>query len=178
MVENTYQRRGYWVQAISDQAGTVRFFSVTACDKKLTPRFARPGGPVIVLNRSTLSSSGIGGEAVYRPWTATGNSYFYETAYRGLDGFYKTFAWGLDNVCPRWDAYYEQLQELGVIRTDLLARRDLRTADPRLRRFRSAVVANTYGETDPFSDVRVVTKEFQIGVDRLLVRTVSPEYVP
>jgi hypothetical protein len=41
-----------------------------------------------------------------------------------------------------------------------------------IRRFRKRAVMNTYGETSPGFDLASVRKSFQIGVDRILIRTV------
>ena len=57
--EYLFQRRDYWVQAVTDASGTVQLMSVTSCSNDFQPSFEAFSGPgPIVLNRSRFSDVG------------------------------------------------------------------------------------------------------------------------
>jgi hypothetical protein len=173
--ESTFQGDSYWVQAVSDRDGVVALYSVTSCDTGFAPTFDFPGGTV-TLNVSTMASVGspIGAaEARYFLSGATANSNFVDIAYGGNPGNYKTYAWGINDACFSWQRYSRDLFRAGVLpfsdTTHEFSGSPGRGGTSLLR-FRHRAVVNLYAETAPFIELDDLGNS-QIGVDRLLVRT-------
>jgi hypothetical protein len=117
----------------------------------------------------------------YFPSGATPNSRFFESLGGGNPTDYKEFAWGIDDACPDWYTRYDRMYR----RTELGGpvrgyRGTVRRVPRRLIGLRKTQSVNTFAETAPFSDPRPFwgfESVFQVGVDRLLIRTVVPPEV-
>jgi hypothetical protein len=183
--EDTFRGRGYWVQAVSDRAGTVVLFAVTVCDETLHPTFSSQGGPTVTLGHSTFAAvfrarpGAFGLRVDYQRSGATANSHFYEVAYGGNPGNYKSFAWGVDDACPSWPTEEEALYKRGLFDWSRSFRFTGPITTPSIQRFRHSVVVNTYAESAPLVDMTNIERtRFQIGVDRIRVRATSRNYYP
>lgn len=175
LVESTFRGRGFWVQTISDNDGVVRSYAVTSCSRTFRPSF-RLGTELLVLQQTTFAEVArqFGGGVVvdYFLSGATANSYFLESFYGGNPTNYKTYGWGIDDACPaRSDPY----GYFGHRRPLFQEYHGELSGLPRVaREFRAAAAVNTYVETAPGADIEQIRRSFQIGVDRILVRTVPP----
>jgi len=179
--EDTFRRRDHWVQAVSDQDGTVVLYSVTSCDEGFRPTFNVPDLDVdsasLTLRRSNLD------DVVSRESDAlvvndyrqgvTANTTYIDESYGGNPSNYKTFAWGVNDACAEGQRSLEEAHgRSGYPRLDDFPyRRSVRRANDSVRRFRASAVVNTYAETAPLVPIRRVRRAFQVGVDRLLTRT-------
>lgn len=175
MLESSFLGRRYWVQVVTDRAGSVREFAVTSCTSDFRPRFPLPGGGSVTLQSSTLADvaatngyAAVTEAAITVGASLAGNSLF-ELLDAGNPADYKIYAWGVDVACPpiypaaivqaldreRKQSYHGPIAKL-----------------PTLARLQSHVVVNTYAETAPavfFSSIA----PFGIGVDSVLTRTVD-----
>lgn len=192
--ESTFRGHGYWVQTLSYR-GIVKLYAVTACENAFHPTFTIPGwGFQVELNRSTFTdvlrtrgtSSSIAQHGVgwfdYRFSGATVSSWFYETMGGANPGYYKYYLWGIDDACPDWYGQYEGVAYQAGKFPGSTGRTSKK--DSVLQNFRRLVTVNTYAETAPGVFIIQVGRDhpnrpsrfahfhgFQIGVDRLLVRT-------
>src|SRR5207244_6957906 len=113
--QSLFQGRQYWVQAVSDAAGTVGIVAVSSCDLDFRPRFEEPVGGIqdpsgathpllnpIVLNETHLDQVGAGppSKLHYFVSGATANTYLYDEYSFGNPGNYKTYFVGIDDACP------------------------------------------------------------------------------
>ena len=169
-IELAYQRRGYWVQAVTPRrntSGTVAFVAVTACSTEFQPTFTLPGGTPIKLNRTTLAQVRADIAPEYR---------YVLPADRGPNVMefvvgphfwnFKSFAWGLNGVCgaPLTQVAGATIEHLALKcrcfivtgETDRLPKRD--------RRFRKDVVVNTFAEWGPVEN-RDWPRSIWLGVD-------------
>jgi hypothetical protein len=174
LTESSFRGRDYWVQTISDLSGTVRLLAITACNLDFKPEIDSLVGR-IVLNESRFdSTNGAPSGIRYGLSGATANSFFYDEYYLGNPGFYKTYLVGIDDACPAVANYAEDLAAQGELPFII---RNLRQADPYsadnqvVAAFRANSVINTYAETDVFTKPDQLLSSFQIGVDRILIRT-------
>jgi hypothetical protein len=189
--ESTFEGRDYWVQSVSD-AGTrsVQLYAVTSCSRTFNPTFVLPDSTRITLNRTTLArihlSAGLAALANYFAPGATANAHFIDYASGGNPWNYKSFAWGYNDACvnvPTWADY--------IPNTDWPFGGDERYfgrsagGGPEIQAFRRRLPVNTYAETSPASGFDFFRNEgnengnFQVGVDRILIRTViAPSYPP
>lgn len=185
LVETTFQGRSYWVQAVADRArDEVVLFSVTSCSKDFNPTFRLPDDVPITLNASHLSDIGAqrgspgGVLADYFAPAATANAHFVEFIYGGNPGNYKSFAWGFNDACldlPGWGTFIRD--PVGLFGTDGGYKGPAGVDS--LQPVRERIPVNTYAETAPLADLKVIRRSFQIGVDRILIRTVThPSYEP
>jgi hypothetical protein len=112
---------------------------------------------------------------------ATANAHFYDVYYGGNPGNYKTFAWGFDDAClnlPSWTTYTSHALARSMPYGDRY-QGDPRDAGRELKTFRSRIPVNTYAESAPTAGFADATAAFQVGVDRILIRTVTfPSYTP
>lgn len=183
--EQIFRLREHWVQAVSDRHGTVILYSVTACGKDFKPTFRVPGTDdrrsLVQLNDSTFRS--VVSDERFDPLVdffgsgATANSHFYDIFYGGNPSNYKTFIWGLNDVCPDWFEYYGSRWFIS-----LLPRHDpphyrgwLSRAPSWVKRLRQESIVNTYAETAPVVELDDLTGTFQVGADRILTRTTQDE---
>jgi hypothetical protein len=180
--ESTYEERDYWVQAVVDRkTGIVALYSVTSCSLSFNPTFVVPDQTRIVLNRETLASVPIGAFSQFRiadyfASGATANSRFYDSAEGGNPGNYKGFAWGFNDAClnlPPYESYFPRstnpFDPSGEYKGPSLRAGSL------VQAFRARIPVNTYAETSPRMTTYFKPREntFQIGVNRILVRTVT-----
>ncbi len=195
LVENSFQGRDYWVQAVEDSSGTVLLFSVTACDVDFRPKFEIPDGRsnkfAVTLNKTYLSDvRATPLRVMYSLPGATGNRNFYDEYGFGNPGYYKVYYIAIDDACP-----------IRAINIDPLANQGLSfyravpvpysTPAPALKTidgvsyterlaidaFRRQAITNTYAEFFGVSGGPPITStdvlaDFQVGIDRILIRTV------
>jgi hypothetical protein len=166
LVESSFRGRDYWVQAVSDRYGVVQLYAVTSCDLDFKPVFKSIDNPPIVLNETRFSELFDDADADYFISGATANSYLIESFYGGNPSNYKTYAWGINDACPATHTFLE----LGGGAPKY--RGPVSHAADSIKRFRKRAAINTYAETAPFVDLASLRKSFQIGVDRILIRTV------
>ena len=175
-MEYGFHARGdTWIRTINDRNGTVVFFAITSCDKTFHPTFYAPYRAFkVVLNASTFDQAirwnrlvglerAFGVNAQYFLSGATGNSRLMEHLYGGNPLDYKSIAYGINDVCPRW---HEDNAELG---RDLIAAAGgpEYSGDPAnrpdLRGFRTRHEVNTYGETAPAVFIDLDRAPFRSG---------------
>jgi hypothetical protein len=144
-LESIYQGRGYWVEALTRDNSEVRFFSVTVCNRSITPRFDMSGVGVVTLNESTLDS--VASSAQYNYWFSGLGGWdsptMKEFDYGGFQGGYRTFMWGLSSACS--DSV-NQMLSLQNKYPDLGFKP---LSSHELSQIRSRAVTNLYGETAP-----------------------------
>jgi hypothetical protein len=175
--QSLFRGRGYWVQAVSDNAGEVQLMAVTSCDDGFRPHFigvttARPSLATIVLNETRFDQTGTTPTKVrYFTSGATANSFYYDEYYLGNPGLYKTYFVGINDACPF--ANLNGADSLFVLKDYRDVPYD--SSDTNITTFRANAVANTYGETAAFADPAAL-KSFQIGADRILTRTAPTQY--
>jgi hypothetical protein len=180
--ESSFQGRDYWVQAVWHRpTGVVHLYAVTSCSEAFTPTFVLPDGERIVLNRSTLAS--VRGGVLEGPATAdyfapgaTANAHFIEFSYGGNPSNYKTHAWGYNDACLDLRDWYSYLPPTRPLPARLFGARYVGPTTGgglELQAFRKRLPVNTYAETSPSVTLDQLRGRFQIGVDRLLIRTVS-----
>lgn len=182
--EQTFRRREYWVQTISNEGGSVVLYAVTACDHEFQPTFPVTGGRrsgaqdvAVTLNSSKFSEIAPDHALLdYEGTAATSNSRFYEIQSSGNPSNYKTFVWGINDVCPDFfNEVYPAIYERSGIRPEShrtpTYTGDLAKAPPWVGRVRTSLSVNTYAETAPLFDLRRLPEAFQVGADRILTRT-------
>jgi len=173
--QSLFQGRDYWVQAVTDAAGTVELMAVSSCDLDFRPRFDGVSGAIpslgtIVLNETHLDQVGAQPSKLHYSVGASANTHFYDEYSFGNPGNYKTYFVGIDDACPSADTAADVVAGFG---TSDYREKDFDPSDDVVRTFRTRAVANTYGETGPFADPDAVSA-FQIGADRILTRTAPP----
>jgi hypothetical protein len=102
------------------------------------------------------------------------NSYIFRVFYGGNPTNYKSYAWGLNDSCPWSFERSKNLYEAWFDWSFQNPRRrdyDIKDLDSAARELLSKSVVNTYAETAPGIDFEKTYSE-QIGVDRILIRTV------
>ena len=176
LTESSFKRRGYWVQTVHDDTGTVLLFSLTACDRDFQPTFLVARAWKVTLNRESLSYVPATPARIQYQWlTNTGNRNFWDEYYLGNPGFYKTYYVGIDDACASADSNIEPLEKYELFYSPTPMEY---FEHPGIQEFRSSSVPNTYGEIAPFVsgghplDVDRALSSFQMGVDRILIRTV------
>ena len=174
LTESSFRGRDYWVQTISDSSGTVKLLAVTACDDDFKPEIQSPVGR-IVLNESRFDSTNKTPLAVrYFLSGATANSFFYDEYNLGNPGFYKTYLIGIDDACPALANYALDLAHQGqwpFAMQNAYEAAPYSATDEIVAAFRVNSIVNTYAETDVFTSAETLLGSFQIGVDRILIRT-------
>lgn len=165
-VEKSYQGRGFWVQTIENGAGGVDLMAVTSCLPNFNPQFTTPVGATVVLNktkffefRPTQGSS----VSEYFLSGATANSRFYDIYSLGNPSNYQTVWLGINDACdwdrdaiPGFPFDYQGLTKDGGAPVEA---------------FRRAARVNTYAVSAPMGNPTF--KPFQVGVDRILTRTLA-----
>ena len=178
--EETFQRREHWVQIISDRSGTVVVYAVTACSESFNPRFEIVGtgdspddaNATVELGTSTFTDV-LPMAPRIEFWTGvTANVRYHDVFAGGNPSNYKTYVWGLNDACSSFDRGGVEWGDNGQYSGPG------RAAPPWVKRVRRTEIVNTYAETAPAVDIRhfgghgAVDGPFQIGADRILVRTV------
>jgi hypothetical protein len=98
-VQYLFRGRDYWVQAVSDtSAESVLLVAITSCNPDFQPAF-QVGGNDIVLKRSRLADLPAPQTLRYFTSGATANSFYYDQAYYGNPGLYKTYFLGVNDAC-------------------------------------------------------------------------------
>ena len=173
--EQTFRGRGYWVQAVSNRSRTVVLYAVTACDPDFQPEFSLPGGgPPLRLRLNSTTFAGIAPSATadYFIGGATANVRFHEYLGAGNPSHYQTAIWGINDACPNWLARLQPLQRDGDYPPMLVYEGSGSSDTTWLAGFRRRAVINTYAETAPDFYPEDLRDYFQVGVDRILTRTV------
>jgi hypothetical protein len=164
----------FYVQAVTDEHGTVVRWSVTSRRKRFDPAFAVIGVTAVTkvkLNKRPLSSLGsaedlqeLQGSLGAHDWS------YWERFYFGNPGMYKDYHQGINFA--GWPP--PGAERIGEIQ-DLVERKEW--GDGRVQAFRAKVVPNTYGETgagwyaDPFElgpssySVRVLERRKKYQID-------------
>lgn len=189
--ESTFEGRDYWVQAVSSAStGSVDLYAVTSCSQSFNPTFVLPDRTKITLNRAALArihpSGGFDAQANYFAPGATADAHFIDYAYGGNPWNYKSFAWGFNDACvnlPGWDHYLPKTDWPFGADGQYFGRSV--GGGPEIQAFRRRIPVNTYAETSPtagfdfFRNGGNENRDFQVGVDRILIRTViEPSYPP
>lgn len=177
ITEYSFSRKGYWVQAITDQAGTVLRYAVTVCDPSFKPTFKyNPVGNLVTIGVTTFSEvadSIDSVEADYFLGVNTANAYMTEKAYYGNPSNYQTVWWGLNDACN----FYENISDSDhayLLDIEFSDNKEIDLADQKVNEIRARTKINTFGISSPFEGVIASNKaysKFQLGVDRVLLRT-------
>jgi hypothetical protein len=138
----------------------------------------RDGSTTLVLNKSHFAAASRSGPSIdYFGTTNTANLRFIDAFYGGNPTNYVTTAWGLNDACPQAIDQVRRLERKRVFPSGVGVLSDytggLGKAPRWVRTFRRNAVVNMYAETAPLVDLRRLTQAFQVGVDRILTRTVS-----
>lgn len=186
--EQVFRRREHWVQTVSDPSGTVKLYAVTACGHDFRPKFEIPGAvndpakPARVKLQAARLASVIEGpraqiiELDYFAPGATANARFYDAFYGGNPSSYKTFVWGVNDICPDWRSVSESAFDRGLlplVPEAPIFRGALPKAPSWAKRFRRGMSVNTYAETAPLFQLKALPRPFQVGPDRILLRTAN-----
>lgn len=167
----------FYLEAVADVNGVVKYFSLTIRDKTFNPTFRSPGYPAshpsfqITLGKSTFANVPSPPQYIVGSLGAHNFSY-YETRYFGNPGYYEYFGFGLNEAgylpdtlrayiqlfynhryCPGTSTYTEEA---------LLA----------LNELRSNVVFNTYAVSAPFIRFEDYASS-NLGVSYSQVRTLN-----
>jgi hypothetical protein len=131
------------VETVS-HAGVVELYAVTSCDKSFRPTFTVQGSDArVTLNSSTFADVGADERTLGFSYLlgASAPTLFYEFSPGYLDGYYKTFLWGLNGLCgfPSDFRLPTGGREVGLVS-------NLGTS---ARSFRDEAVVNTFAETAP-----------------------------
>lgn len=183
-----FKRYSYYVQAITDNSGTVLFYSITGCDPK-KPLTIRPPesreinnklnkiGSLnkITLHRDTFDSvfdaKNIDPKLFYFLSGATASSYALESYYGGNPSLYQTVYIGINDACS--NEVEKMYNYVDTFLTDSIDGVDLsKIVNRDITSFRHEAKINTYAETSPFFDVEKLILEdyFSVGPDRVMVR--------
>ncbi|MFI8235016.1 ETEC_3214 domain-containing protein [Streptomyces sp. NPDC085900] len=182
----TFQRRGYWVDAITNPGETVVAYAVTSCRSDFNPTFTYPAGGAhsrkMVLNKSTLSEILSGNSNVQKmriaPAVATNRAYVFIVLAGGNPTKYRQFAAGMNDTCkwhskgskiPMVDAWAQWALENPKPPGANTETFDISALDRSARVLAAQSIPNTYAETAPFVDILALYPD-QIGVDRIAVR--------
>lgn len=172
LVEKSYRGRGCWVQTIEADSGSVVLMAVTACLPDFNPTFETPAGGTVVLNRTKFaqfnpqpSSAALNAPDLdYFLSGATANSRFYDIYPGSNPSAYQTVWIGINDACA-WDR-----QALPPA-FPFQYRGHFRGGGNDVNAFRRAATVNTYAVASPLAPVSF--SPFQIGVDRILTRTLQ-----
>jgi hypothetical protein len=175
--ERTYKGRDYWVQTVSGSDGVVTLYSVTSCDEDFKPEFSIAGGSENGTSDSKIQLHESEAGSVIADSThtrlnffysgATANSRFLTTWSSGNPSNYKAYAWGYTDPCEG-DRLPPRVEALG---DDGLFYGSVDEAPRSVRDFGNRVSVNTFAETAPLKSLSAAEGPFQIGPDRILVRT-------
>jgi hypothetical protein len=169
-LELAYQRRGYWVQAVTPQhttTGTVAFFAVTACSSTFEPTFKLPGGTPITLNQTTLASVRVEVPPEYRYIVpADAGPDLMEFAIGPHASDFKSYAWGLNNACGTAPSAVtaRPVIDLASRCRCYIASGPVTRLPKAVRRVRRVLVVNTFAEWGPVQN-SPWPRSVWIGVD-------------
>lgn len=176
LTESSFRGRAYWVQAVSDASGRVLLYAVTTCDKKFHPTFPVFGRGEVTLGETRFASAaGVGGIGLTRVdlfLGVTANSYYIESEYGGNPGLYKTSILAVNDVCEDDRSVFGLLGRSAFDAFGAEYHGEPGRRMQKLDRFRQKAIVNTYGETAPGVYLKDLIDHYQVGVNRLLIRTV------
>ncbi|MFI0781159.1 ETEC_3214 domain-containing protein [Streptomyces sp. NPDC021212] len=185
-VQNSFQRRDYWVDAVT-KGDVVVAYAITSCSKDFNPIITVPGdNPMrkkVILNKSTLAdmlADPFEEEKLRVGSRGTANSYVFMTFYNGNGGKYREYAVGLNDVCD-WNPNDRYLHNSwsGWFWSNMKVKRksewdfNLPSLNKPGRVLAAKSLANTYAETMSVVLGSVHLLELykeQIGVNRIAVR--------
>jgi hypothetical protein len=151
LTENIFHGRDYWAQAITNRSATVVVYAVTSCSTNFTPTFHVPipsqdgkGTSSVTLNRTRFTEvlPAREEERVHADYNtgASADQWYLDKYYGAANpGFYKSYAWGLNDACPDWFSFFSKLERESL--TPGIHRLDYQgyviAGGPSLARFRS-----------------------------------------
>ncbi|MFF0727450.1 ETEC_3214 domain-containing protein [Streptomyces sp. NPDC004134] len=184
--DNVFEGRDYWVGAVTDARDTVVAYSVTSCSTDFRPEFTfgEGGSDESRLRLNTTAMSGViapdsGVESWIHVSGATSNSYVFQVYYGGRPTAYKTYAWGMNDICAwspgradRVDARWYRWLGRNAKRGEGAAHSRFQEGDldAEARGLFARSPVNTYMETSPGMLAAEVYRN-QIGVDRNMILT-------
>jgi hypothetical protein len=170
--ESVFRGRGYWVQAIYDPTGTVKFLAVTSTSLNFRPQYQTPLGTVTLLATrfDAIPSKPI--RIRYFTRGATAPSYYFDDYSGGNPTLYKMYTFGINEVGAFRSTYLAGMNRISPFMSSSYTNRQFPDRDREVGAFREGSVINTYGETDVSFHLDVVLKDFCIGPDQIRVRTV------
>ncbi|MFP5319540.1 MAG: ETEC_3214 domain-containing protein [Acidimicrobiia bacterium] len=149
----------FFVQAVTDNEGTIVRWAVTSRDKRFRPTFVVPGTPPITLNETPFS--GVDDNAVHEVegWLAAHQGFYGERLYFGYPGSYQTFFLAISPTGYSEHVFTRQVGSMLSTPGNSLNSAAVTAAlsDPDVRKFRAVAPPNTYGEAslawggDPFT---------------------------
>lgn len=182
ITEYSFSRRGYWVQAITDSSGTVLRYAVTVCDPTFTPTIKyNPVGKPVTIGVTTLAEVAEDDESVEAEYflaVATANAYMTEKVYYGNPSNYQTVWWGLNDVCNFYQ-YISDEDHSYLLEVEISDKHELNIQDEKIKEIRLRTKINTFGISSPFEGVATSSathNRFQLGVDRVLLRTAPNQW--
>lgn len=163
--QHLFRGNGYWVQAVSDEAGAVQLMAVTSCNRDFRPEFRPVGIDQVVLNQTRFADLSGPNRIRYFTSGATANSYYFDEYYRGNPSHYQTYFVGINDACA-----FQLPEGLPPL---LQYDQEYDSSDVVVAQLRREAVVNTYAETAVFFDGTLL-ESFQVGPDRILTRTSPP----
>lgn len=165
LLEYIFFRKKYWIQAITDDIGSVQFYAITSCKNNFKPKITNPmkQSESLVLNGSTyrdIQSTGL--PSHYFISGATANSYVFEEESLGNPGNYLTVFWGINDACPVNGNYFEYAD---------FNDNEGNVNEKKYSDFRNNTKINTFAVSSLLVDVEKILSNFQIGIDRVQTRT-------
>lgn len=190
MTAHVYQGRGYWVQAVTDTSSNVLMVSTTICDLELRPTWrmwdSREKYVAVTANRSKAVPTGTVRPSGYQ-WQfpgATNNVYAFVLYSGGNPTNYQTYAWGFNDAC---EADFSAIPEgdPGDVLSDhwVSGEYEDTSASPpiteeipaSIERVYRQVDVNTFAIFGVMAEPEALVREFQIGANRILTRTLMHE---
>ncbi|MGW3147272.1 ETEC_3214 domain-containing protein [Streptomyces sp. NPDC001177] len=181
LTENIFEGRGYWVDVVTDRGGTALSYAVTSCESDFRPTFSFGIGQDdmnVTLNRDFMAKDSVRDIGMLKVFVsgATANSYAFQIIPASNPTNYKSYGWGVNDACSwRSQRSSDMLDSWLKWQDDHLSSEPYLQMDDlsgALRGLMGNSIVNTYMETAPHvleSDVY----PWQVGVDRILTRTVS-----
>ncbi len=128
LTENIFHGRDYWAQAITNRSATVVVYAVTSCSTNFTPTFHVPipsqdgkGTSSVTLNRTRFTEvlPAREEERVHADYNtgASADQWYLDKYYGANPGFYKSYAWGLNDACPDWFSFFSKLERESLTRS-------------------------------------------------------------
>ncbi|MET9409546.1 hypothetical protein ABZX90_27835 [Streptomyces sp. NPDC002935] len=186
LTENIFEGRGYWVDVVTDKSGTSLSYAVTACKSDFRPKFSFSIGSVdessgalsVTLNQDFMTQNPVRDFGTLKVYAsgATSNSFAFQVIPPSNPTSYKSYGWGLNDACPwRSTLSGDSLDSWLKWQDSHLSSKPYFQMDglsAPLRGLMDRSIVNTYMETAPHVEESDVYP-WQVGVDRILTRTVS-----
>lgn len=187
--QHIFKRYTYYIQAITDDAGTVLFWSVTGCNSKKplsikAPRLRERNNQLnnidslnkITLHKDTFNivfdDKKINPKLFYSLSGATANSHAVESYHGGNPSLYQTVYIGINDACSD---EVEKMYELTDTDSRFINGVELDKIDNKeIVSFRKSAIINLYAETAPGFDIeKLITEDyFSVGPDRIMLRVI------